>query len=496
MATRYLQLQHDNKQGKQSGDGRSIWNGYFKGNGKTWDISSCGTGATALSPAASKLGRNIKTGDKEVSYGCGYADFYDGIAGGMMSEIFHQNGIPTERTLAVIRYEGGLSVNVRVAENLVRPAHMFRYLKLGDHQNLKALCDYFIKTEVKNGNKDLSDGRNKYHSLEKYLSQTFAKSAALYERRYIFCWFEWDGDNILAKDAAILDYGSVRQFGLFHKEYRYDDVERWSTNLLEQKTKARYIIQTTAQMIDFVISGELKPLNEFSGSESVKAYDEYFSYYKKYFLLEQCGLSEADIVYALKKHKANVAQLEASFEYFERLQSNEGIKEVPDGISSDAVFCMKDLLREIPKEYMANFNDLSLEQMVNIMKSSYANDEDLSPKSHWYSKAKTLQSEYKFLVKKCAKRKNKTENQQLLEMCMRSSLMNRFDQITGNGILEVTGYLMKKYPFKKTSEIDDVAKDFIQQQSNLSHLVKKGRSEKSKTIRKMLKLVEENREEI
>ena len=42
MATRYLQLQHPNKQGKTSGDGRSIWNGCIKHQGKTWDVSSCG----------------------------------------------------------------------------------------------------------------------------------------------------------------------------------------------------------------------------------------------------------------------------------------------------------------------------------------------------------------------------------------------------------------------------------------------------------------------
>src|SRR6476646_6276143 len=30
MATRYLQTQHHNKQGKTSGDGRSIWNGVLK----------------------------------------------------------------------------------------------------------------------------------------------------------------------------------------------------------------------------------------------------------------------------------------------------------------------------------------------------------------------------------------------------------------------------------------------------------------------------------
>jgi hypothetical protein len=52
MATRYLQTQHRNKQGKTSGDGRSIWNGYLKSDNLTFDISSRGTGATILSPGA------------------------------------------------------------------------------------------------------------------------------------------------------------------------------------------------------------------------------------------------------------------------------------------------------------------------------------------------------------------------------------------------------------------------------------------------------------
>src|SRR3989338_422322 len=50
MATRYLQSQHKNRQGKTSGDGRSIWNGFIKTKDMTFDITSRGTGATALSP--------------------------------------------------------------------------------------------------------------------------------------------------------------------------------------------------------------------------------------------------------------------------------------------------------------------------------------------------------------------------------------------------------------------------------------------------------------
>ena len=80
MATRYVQLQHENKQGKTSGDGRSIWNGQFKGkNGITYDISSCGTGATCLSPATAKYKKNFQSGDPSISYGCGYSEIDEGF---------------------------------------------------------------------------------------------------------------------------------------------------------------------------------------------------------------------------------------------------------------------------------------------------------------------------------------------------------------------------------------------------------------------------------
>ena len=46
MATRYLQLQHADKQGRTSGDGRGIWNGTVRHRGTTWDVSSRGTGVT------------------------------------------------------------------------------------------------------------------------------------------------------------------------------------------------------------------------------------------------------------------------------------------------------------------------------------------------------------------------------------------------------------------------------------------------------------------
>ncbi len=108
MATRYLQLQHDCKKGHTSGDGRSIWNGQFvSAQGTAWDLSSCGTGVTRLSPGFVEHGRPIRTGDPQVSYGSGLADVDEGLTAAILSESFHRRGLLTERTLVVLETPDG-----------------------------------------------------------------------------------------------------------------------------------------------------------------------------------------------------------------------------------------------------------------------------------------------------------------------------------------------------------------------------------------------------
>ena len=117
MATRYLQLQHPDRRGATSGDGRSVWNGSLRHAGVSWDISSCGTGVTRLCPATAETRRFYKTGSRTASYGCGTASVEEGMAAAVMSEALNRSGIPTERALAVIALPGGFAVNVRAARN-------------------------------------------------------------------------------------------------------------------------------------------------------------------------------------------------------------------------------------------------------------------------------------------------------------------------------------------------------------------------------------------
>jgi hypothetical protein len=151
MATRYLQAQHPDKRGLHSGDGRAIWIGCVKAGRVTYDVSARGTGATRLSPGARVAGVPVKTGDDSYGYSCGTADLDEMLGTALMSEIFHRNGCPTERTLAVIDFGDGTAIGVRAGRNLLRPAHIFRYLKQGRHAETKAAMDYFIDRQVANG---------------------------------------------------------------------------------------------------------------------------------------------------------------------------------------------------------------------------------------------------------------------------------------------------------------------------------------------------------
>ncbi len=494
MATRYLQLQHDDKSGKNSGDGRSIWNGQFSRNGVTWDISSCGTGATCLSPATSKHGKHFRSGDPSISYGCGMADFPDAMSALVMSEIFAQRRIPTERCLAVIRYRNNTSINVRAARNLLRPAHMFRYLKQNRLKELKDLVDYYIERESSN-HQHVKKSGSTYSSFLQRMTLSFARSAALFEREYIFCWFDWDGDNILAEDAAILDYGSIRQFGLFHKDYRYDDVDRYSTNILEQKQKARYIVQTFAQITDYITHGKKRPITDFDNDPALRRFDEQFEDYKSLFLLKKIGLSDRCQNYLMENNKKIVRDFEKQFEYFERLQSKVGIYKVEDGITSNAIYSMRDFLREYPKVLMSRFEALSTDELIGILQSSYATAEDLKITNELQQRANSLQQTYMAIIQAIATYQRQGLNRTLLEVTMRSALLNRFDQITGNGILRATQKLISREgPGKK---LQAMVEEFIRFQSEPRNVLRTNQSpEEKRQLLKLVDIIKDSREEI
>ncbi|MEJ2650266.1 MAG: protein adenylyltransferase SelO family protein [Gammaproteobacteria bacterium] len=466
MATRYLQCQHPSKKGLTSGDGRSIWNGYLKNRSGMWDISSCGTGATCLSPATAIFEQYYQTGDESNSYACGQADLGDGMCAALMSEIFHKNGIATERTLAIIAFEDGTAIIVRAHRNLLRPAHLFRLLKQNRLTELKAAMDYHIARQVANGEWPRpAKGRNGYRYFLKRVTEDFARAAALFESEYIFCWLDWDGDNVLM-NSAVLDYGSVRQFGLYHHEYRYDDVERMSTTITEQKNKAKYIVQTFVQIVDYIVTGEKKGIRRFAKHRALQSFDDIFETTKDAVLIRKLGYDhkQAELILERAPLRGEVRRLRTILHMFERAQSKTGIYRIDDGITADAIFCVRDILRDLPVHYLHSDADMSARQFIEVMKSEYAAERDMQLTSARRAKIRDFQRLYRHLYTSVAAYSGQPPRAVLKTMRDRTALINRYDRVTGDAVLYVGERLVKGAKTMDSHALHDMFRHFVEQQ--------------------------------
>ncbi len=474
MATRYLQLQHPGKTGITSGDGRSLWNGVWRGNGKTWDITSCGTGATCLSPATHIFKKFFQTGDPSVSYGCGYSDLDDGVTGAIFSEIMHKNGTPTERILCVIEFPGNLSINVRAGTNLLRPSHFFNHLKQGNLQRLRAAVDFFINREIENGDwKPLTKGENRYKRLLAQISNTFGEMAARFENEYIFCWLAWDGDNVLA-NGGIIDYGSIRQFGLYHHEYKFDDVERWSTSLPEQRAQARYIVQTFAQIEHFLNTGKKIEINRFRNHPEVRRFDLTFTQARRRMLLEKTGFSKHEAEMLLAKRSRQVTHFERLFRWWERKTKQKQHYRVADGITKDALYSMRDILRELPAHLSTTWKLMPTKTFMTHIASTYCGSNDARPTLVRRIWSERFQHSYMDLIESCAKLTESHRENLVGRMAARSAITNRSDRITGDAICNVGDRLIKVRKKLERKDLFDVIANFINDQVRVPEVKIKG----------------------
>ena len=443
MATRYLQLQHPDRRGTTSGDGRSVWNGTWRHAGRSWDVSSCGTGVTCLCPATAQTHRFYKTGSRTASYGCGTASVEEGLAAAVMSEVLNRNGVPTERVLAVIALPGGFAVNVRVAHNLLRPSHLFAPLKQNDLRRLRSTVDYAIARERRNGalpsTRTAAEG---YRVFAEAAARAFGRAAAIFERQYVFCWLDWDGDNVLL-DGSIVDYGSVRQFGLYHREYRFDDGPRWSTTIPEQKAKARAIVRCFAQIAHALIEGRRAPLAAFAKDPLLRVFDASFVETRDRLLLRRAGFDPKTESLLLARARPLVRRFDGAHRWFETARSARGPVKVPDGITWNAVYSTRDLLRELSRIYARQALPVASEVVLDIAASSYATRADRRSTPAKRRHAREFQAAYLALVRRGARLTGRSMSAVLADVAARSATINAYARITGDAIAHAAARLAR-----------------------------------------------------
>lgn len=506
MATRYLQSQHKNKRGKTSGDGRSIWNGFIKTRKMTFDVSSRGTGATILSPGVAALGgRALPTGSQSHSYASGLADMDEMLGSAIMSEIFYREGIPTERCLVVIDYPDKTAIGVRTAPNLIRPAHIFRYLKLEAWKDLKRSYDYFLKRQEENGVWSLPKaGRARYQKSLEYLTKTYARLGAVLEEEYIFNWLAWDGDNILAS-GALLDYGSIRRFAAKHNKYRYDDVDRFSTCLSEQRYWAQKQIQIFAQVVDFIVTGKKKSLGRFARHKEMAAFDRCFALEREKRMLYRMGFTAAQIDALMIRHSRKVRAFRRVLNYFEEQKTVRGPKKVPDGIDHPPVFLIRHILRELPvfllknKRNSADWPFMPPEEFCRLMAASYVNRKDLTLNKSRAHKSRAFQKLYMALIRAAGK----NDGLMLQNVAKRSNVINYAYRSTGDGLICLVDCAIATRDRIDRQKLQETIDRFIESQvlvperwNPIKPQELKRPDEKSRLLRRMQKTVEEYSEAI
>jgi hypothetical protein len=442
MATRYLQIQHPDKRGRNSGDGRSVWNGRLRGPRGEWDVSSCGTGVTRLCPATSATGRFFRTGNALADYGCGTAHVEEGLGAALMSEAFARNGVRTERVLAVVALPSGLAINVRVAPNLLRPSHFFGLLRRREDADLRSLVAYYADREIRAGRWPALGGeRARIRHLPRQVAMDFARATATFESEYVFCWLEWDGDNILT-DGSILDYGSVRQFGLYHHRYRFQDTDRLSTSIPEQRRKARQIVQRFAQIRELLLTGVLPPLDSLGDDATLRLFDETFALWRRRLFLRQIGFDEQTSRRLSARRIEAVDRLLEIHRRLERRRSSRGPHRVPDGLSWNAVYCMRDVLRCLPglllESAEARDPRIEPERFYSIALSDYASRLDRTLTPYRRRLARDYQTRYLALVDLAGRRRRHTRRRVLEALQPVARARNPRSRMTGDGLTHAT----------------------------------------------------------
>ncbi len=460
MASRYLQLQHKDKRGLTSGDGRGIWNGFIKHKGITWDISSRGTGVTCLAPGAVEAGQDLETGNEEFGYSCGLAEIDELVGTAIMSETVHNYGFETERMLTVIDFENGCGVGVRAGKNLIRPAHLFLHLKQNNYDSLKQATDYLIDRQISNKDWDFNTkSKNKYKYMLDTICNDFAKFAAKLEREYLFTWLDWDGDNVLA-NAGLIDYGSIRWLGLRHDKYRYDDVQRYSTTLNEQRVKAQGTVQVFAQLVDFLLTKEKKPLNSFRNNEVIDQFNKKFSSYLLKHFLFQIGFNDRQSDEILNTKSILIEKIYKNFSFFEKIKSTTGEQVVEDGINTPPILNMRLFLKNLPKIIKDTDGDLDsplTESLIFNITSEFATEVDIANLENLEGKFNILIKDFTLLFKSLSKN--------ILTNCIsRSAIINRDDRVTGNAMVFIVQKLMKKNKNVKPFSFQKIIERLIQNQ--------------------------------
>ena len=227
------------------------------------------------------------------------------------------------------------------------------------------------------------------------------------------------------------------------------------------------------------------------------AFDENFETQKNLNILNRMGLSPRKAKQVLKRNEQLIIDFRKTFSYFEQAKSVTGKVEIADGITWDAIFSMRNLLRELPLVFGFSEDHISAEDFIDMMKSDFALEQDLEVTGYRKQKIQLFQEQYLELMHITSKLFQESLSKTFEQASLRSLVINKSERITGDAVTHIVALLMKHRKKLKPESLFQLIQSIrVSQNLNPDLKLKYPQIYPKALFKEVMELIKENREGI
>jgi hypothetical protein len=189
-----------------------------------------------------------------------------------------------------------------------------------------------------------------------------------------------------------------------------------------------------------------------------------FTINRKRMLLEKAGFTRHDAELMMEKSPKNVARFERAFKWWERKTKQKKHYRVADGITKDALYSMRDILREMPRHLNKSWDLMPIERFMDHITSTYCGAADSKPNFIRSIKATELQKAYMTLIETCARLTEARRENMVGRVMARAEILNRRERVTGDAICNVGEKILRSRKQLPRKELFGLISTFIDAQ--------------------------------
>jgi hypothetical protein len=167
-----------------------------------------------------------------------------------------------------------------------------------------------------------------------------------------------------------------------------------------------------------------------------------FEIEKRRLFLYKIGLDPTQAKALSTRPPAALTKLMKSHARFEKRRSSRGLHRVPDGLTWNAVYCMRDVLRELPSRLLENATQncdrIAVEELLEIALSDYASRKDRVATPYRRRAASRYQRSYLEFMDWIARHRGCDRASLLAEIAPKAASRNPYARMTGDGLTHAT----------------------------------------------------------